>query len=247
MLGTRGAQSLQAQPLSRRLSVHVLQPILQPWAQMWAPPSLCPLRSISLSFCLTLPPPEAHPAPGPLHQGLALYGSICLGCEVAIKEALKEIWKEDGGGVTRPGGEFRCRLGAERTKQRAGLIYRKSLSEEKEMPEAQLRPPAAPTSPLCRGDGGSRVEAVEPPSSQGGCWPCSGSAARSDSWEQSGWSDSLLSQGPGPRPGRPKASKHTGSQMHWMIGKKGHDFFFLTTNADMSYNTNSISRHIFLS
>ena len=44
--------------------------------------------------------------------GLTLLGSICPGCKVVIKEALKEIWKENEGGFTMLGGEFCCWLGA---------------------------------------------------------------------------------------------------------------------------------------
>lgn len=63
------------------------------------------------------------------------------------------------------GGEFRCWLGAVQNKARAGLIYRKSLLEETEMPKAQLRPSGG-SLPASSGEvtRGSRAGAAEPPS-----------------------------------------------------------------------------------
>lgn len=52
-----------------------------------------------------------------------------------IKEALKEIWKENEGGFMVSSGECGCRLGAVQNKARADLIYRKSLLQETEGPE----------------------------------------------------------------------------------------------------------------
>lgn len=90
-----------------------------------------PLRPClpSLPFSLTLPPTRLHPSPRTLHFGLTLCGSICLGCKVAIKEVLKEIWKENEGGFMMLGGEFCYGWEQCRTKRRADLIYRKSLLE----------------------------------------------------------------------------------------------------------------------
>lgn len=39
-----------------------------------------------------------------------------MGCKVVIKEALKEIWKENEGRFMILGGEFRCWLGAAQNK-----------------------------------------------------------------------------------------------------------------------------------
>lgn len=102
------------------------QLVLQPRAQIWASP---PLSSISLPFSLTLPPTGLHPSPRTPLFGLTLCGSICLGCEVVIKEVLKEIWKENEGGFMMWGGEFCYAWEQCRTKRRADLIYRKSLLE----------------------------------------------------------------------------------------------------------------------
>lgn len=70
-----------------------------------------PGESISLPSgpCLSL---VSTPSPGALQFGLILLRSICPGCKVVIKEALKEIWKENEGGFMMLGGEFCCWLGA---------------------------------------------------------------------------------------------------------------------------------------
>lgn len=115
------------------------------------------------------------------------------------------------------GGEFRCWLGAVQNKARAGLIYRKSLLEETEMPTAQLRPsgrsPPASSGEVTRG---SRVGAASLPASQGagGSGLAAGVQPDLTTRDSLGWSDRPLSQGPGTLPGVPKALRYTGYQMH---------------------------------
>ena len=82
-------------------------------AQVWASLALFPLESLySRFFPLDPASPHLYFLPGPLRFGLTLLGSIRPGCKVVIKEALKEIWKENEGGFMMLGREFCCWLGA---------------------------------------------------------------------------------------------------------------------------------------
>lgn len=104
-----------------------------------------PLESIGLH----LHPASPVPRPPPLPQELCILASPLEEASVwAARQPLRNPYKKFGKkmkvalgygvGIFAVGWE-QCR-----TKQRADLIYRKSLLEEKEMPKAQLRPLAAP-------------------------------------------------------------------------------------------------------
>lgn len=85
-----------------------------------------------------------------------------------IKEALKKFGKKMKVDLQCWVESFAVGWEQCRTKQRADLIYRKSLLEETEMPKAQLRPSRRiPTSQLQRR--GSSLGTSEPPGFPGGC------------------------------------------------------------------------------
>lgn len=106
-----------------------------------------------------------------------------------------------------------------RTKQRADLIYRKSLLEETEMPKAQLRPSGG--SPLASSREGAVAWGPQSlPGSQAGASLSVSVQPNVSAGDRQGKSDRPLSQGLGPPgsattglPGVPKAPVNTQCQM----------------------------------